>query len=95
MILLSLSLFGLILGLWGIILSDVVSFSTARKSGNISSHTEKLFSSDTRRSMKRRIATFHTHTLTSVGRKQLSVCEEMLPLFRAVLKFCSTNRLFM
>ena len=32
-------------------------FSTARKSGNISSHTEKLFSSDTRQSMKRRIAT--------------------------------------
>ena len=31
-------------------------FSTARKSGNISSHTEKLFSSDTRQSMKRRIA---------------------------------------
>ena len=31
--------------------------STARKSGNISSHTEKLFSSDTRQSMKRRIAT--------------------------------------
>ena len=33
------------------------SFSTARKSGNISSHTEKLFSSDTCQSMKRRIAT--------------------------------------
>ena len=33
------------------------SFSTARKSGNISSHTEKLFSSDTRQSMKRQIAT--------------------------------------
>ena len=32
-------------------------FSTARKSGNISGHTEKLFSSDTRQSMKRRIAT--------------------------------------
>ena len=32
-------------------------FGTARKSGNISSHTEKLFSSDTRQSMKRRIAT--------------------------------------
>ena len=32
-------------------------FSTARKSGNISSQTEKLFSSDTRQSMKRRIAT--------------------------------------
>ena len=29
--------------------------STARKSGNISSHTEKLFSSDTRYSMKRQI----------------------------------------
>ena len=29
----------------------------SRKSGNISSHTEKLFSSDTRQSMKRRIAT--------------------------------------
>ena len=26
--------------------------------------------------------------------KSFSVCEEMLPLFRAVLKFCSTNRLF-
>ena len=32
-------------------------YSTARKSGNISSHTGKLFSSDTRQSMKRRIAT--------------------------------------
>ena len=32
-------------------------FSTARKSGNSSSHTVKLFSSDTRQSMKRRIAT--------------------------------------
>ena len=32
-------------------------FSTTRKSGNISSHTEKLFSSDIRQSMKRRIAT--------------------------------------
>ena len=31
--------------------------STARKSGNISSHTEKLFSPDTRQSMKRRITT--------------------------------------
>ena len=31
--------------------------STARTSGSISSHTEKLFSSDTRQSMKRRIAT--------------------------------------
>ena len=27
--------------------------------------------------------------------KSFSVCQEMLPLFRAVLKFCSTNRLFM
>ena len=27
-------------------------------------------------------------------KKSFSVCEEMLPLFRAVLKFCSTNRLF-
>ena len=26
--------------------------------------------------------------------KSFSVCQEMLPLFRAVLKFCSTNRLF-
>ena len=26
--------------------------------------------------------------------KSFSVCEEMLPLFRAVPKFCSTNRLF-
>ena len=32
-------------------------FSTARKGGNISSYTVKLFSSDTRQSMKRRIAT--------------------------------------
>ena len=31
--------------------------STARKSGNISSHTEKLFSSDNRQRMKRHIAT--------------------------------------
>ena len=31
--------------------------SNSRKSGNISSHTEKLFSCDTRQSMKRRIAT--------------------------------------
>ena len=30
----------------------------------------------------------------SVGRKKLSVCKRMLPLFRAVVKFCSTNRLF-
>ena len=30
----------------------------------------------------------------SVRRKKLSVCERMLPPFRAVLKFCSTNRLF-
>ena len=27
-------------------------------------------------------------------KKSFSVCQEMLPLFRAVLKFCSTNRLF-
>ena len=26
--------------------------------------------------------------------KSFSVCQETLPLFRAVLKFCSTNRLF-
>ena len=32
-------------------------FSTAQKSGNISSHTGKLFSSDTRQSMKHRIVT--------------------------------------
>ena len=28
-------------------------------------------------------------------KKSFSVCQEMLPLSRAVLKFCSTNRLFM
>ena len=39
------------------------SFSTARKSGNISSHIEKLFSSDTRQSMKRRIATERLYNL--------------------------------
>ena len=32
-------------------------YITARKSGKISSHTEKLFSTNTRQSMKRQIAT--------------------------------------
>ena len=38
-------------------------FSTARTSGNISWHTEKLFSSDTRQSMKRRITTKRLFTI--------------------------------
>ena len=33
------------------------------------------------------------HTLTSVGRKSFSVCLKMVPRFRAVVKFYSTNRL--
>ena len=43
----------------------------------------------------KKAATF-LHILKSFFRpeKSFSVCEEMLPLFRAVLKFCSTNRLF-
>ena len=35
------------------------------------------------------------HTLTSVGRKQyFQYVKRMFPLFRAIVKFCSTNRLF-
>ena len=34
------------------------------------------------------------YTLMSVGRKKLLYVKRMLPLFRAVVKFCSTNRLF-
>ena len=35
------------------------------------------------------------HTLTSVGRKQyFQYVKRIFPLFRAIVKFCSTNRLF-
>ena len=45
-------------------------------------HTESTFSSDTRQSM-------------NVGRKKcFQYAKRMFPLFRAIVKFCSTNRLF-
>ena len=35
------------------------------------------------------------HTLMSVERKMPLVCEKKVAAFRAVVKYCSTNRLFM
>ena len=54
---------------------------------------KELFSSDTRQSKKCRIATFHT--LMSVGwKKCFQYLKRMYPLFRVIVKFCSTNRLY-
>ena len=82
-------------------------FATARKSGNILMTYLKAFSSDTRQSMKCRIVTYRLTELYSDASRLLSdssyldeyrtkkACKyvkRMLPLFRAVVKFCSTNR---
>ena len=49
-------------------------FTRARKCGNIFRHTEKLYSSDTRQSMKRRIVTERLSQIYSQMRLHVMVC---------------------